>query len=40
LATKWLEAHQVYAPTVRIDVVGILQGAVGPPEIKHLRGVE
>ena len=40
LATKWLEARQVYAPMVRIDVVGIVQGAVGPPEIKHLRGVE
>ena len=39
LATKWLEARQVYAPTVRIDVVGIVQGAVGPPEINTFVGL-
>lgn len=40
LATKWLESHQIYAPVVRIDVIGIIQGVIGPPDIKHLRGVE
>ncbi len=40
LATKWLEVHQIYAPLVRIDVIGIVQGSIGAPNIKHLRGVE
>ncbi len=40
LATKWLEVHQIYAPLVRIDVIGIVQGSIGSPNIKHLRGVE
>lgn len=40
LATKWLESHQMYAPVIRFDAIAVVQGATGPPNVKHLRGVE
>jgi putative endonuclease len=39
LAGRWLHDHEVHAPGVRVDVVGVLLGRSGAPEITHLRGV-
>jgi putative endonuclease len=39
LAGRWLHENQVHAPGVRVDVVGVLLGRSGAPEITHLRGV-
>ncbi len=40
LAFRWMVAHEVHAPSVRLDVIGILQATYGPPVIEHLRGAE
>ncbi|CAB4611619.1 unannotated protein [freshwater metagenome] len=37
LAYRWLEAHQVYIPDVRIDLVSVTQPAWGGPVVEHLR---
>ncbi len=39
LATRWLIAHEVHAPQLRIDVVTVVQRAAGAPTIEHLRQV-
>lgn len=40
LAGEWLDGRAMYAPRIRIDVVGILVPVEGPAVITHLRGVE
>ena len=40
LAFRWLDAHQVHAPSVRLDVVSVLQLPSGQPLVEHLRGVD
>ena len=39
LAALWLQAHDVHAPGVRIDVVGVLLAERGAAEVEHVRGV-
>lgn len=39
LAQFWVEAHDVVAPDVRIDVVGVVQPRFGPPQVEHVRGI-
>lgn len=39
LALFWIEAHDVAAPEVRIDVVGVLQPRRGAPQVEHVRGI-
>jgi putative endonuclease len=39
LAGRWLHENQVHAPGVRVDVVGVLLGRSGAPEVTHLKGV-
>lgn len=39
LVWRWLIAHERHAPHVRIDVITVIQGHVGPPQIEHLTGV-
>lgn len=39
LAAMWLQAHDVHARGVRIDVVGVLLQRSGPPELSHVKGV-
>ena len=39
LAACWLEAHDVHAQGVRIDLVGVLLAGRGAAEVEHLRGV-
>lgn len=39
LALFWIEAHEVVAPEVRIDAVGVVQPRFGPPRIEHVRGI-
>lgn len=39
LAGSWLEAHEVHASGMRIDVVAILQRRGEPPLIEHVPGV-
>ena len=39
LAAAWLQAHEVYAPQVRIDVIGILCVPGTPPRVSHLESV-
>ncbi|CAB4885209.1 MAG: YraN family protein [Actinobacteria bacterium] len=40
LAFRWLAAHEVHAPSIRIDVVAIMQATTGAPVVEHMRGVE
>ena len=40
LAYRWLDEHEVHAPRVRIDVVGILRPLAGGIRVEHLRDVE
>ncbi len=37
LAYRWLEAHHVYVPVVRIDIVSVTQPSWGAPVVEHLR---
>lgn len=39
LAVRWLTEHDVHAPEVRFDVVGVLRPARGAASVHHLRGV-
>lgn len=39
LACAWMQAHSVSAPTIRLDVIGILAQRGDRPVIEHLRGV-
>jgi putative endonuclease len=39
LAGRWLHEHDVHARGVRVDVVGVLLGRSGAPEVTHLKGV-
>src|ERR1700712_3073222 len=39
LAGRWLHENQGHAPGVRVDVVGVLLGRSGAPEVTHLKGV-
>jgi putative endonuclease len=39
LAARWLEEHDVHAPEIRIDLVGVLLADKGAAEVEHLRGV-
>lgn len=40
LALRWLDAHQVHAPAIRIDAVGIVAETGAHPRISHVRGAE
>ena len=40
LAARWLADHEVRAPDVRIDLVGVLVPASGDVEIDHVRGID
>lgn len=39
LSLCWLDAHELYVPIVRFDVVGILLPRSGAPIITHRKGV-
>ncbi|MDO8307357.1 MAG: YraN family protein [Actinomycetota bacterium] len=39
-ALRWLDEQQVHVPTIRFDVIGIVQPRSGPPVLQHLVGVE
>ena len=39
LAARWLAEHPLRPDEVRIDVVGVLVAAGGPPRVDHLRGI-
>jgi putative endonuclease len=39
LAGSWLHEHEVHARGVRVDIVGVLLGRSGAPEVSHLKGV-
>lgn len=39
LALLWIEAHDVVAPELRVDVVGVLLPRRGPLRIEHVRGI-
>ena len=40
LALQWLDERQVFVPTIRFDVIGVLQPPVGPASIVHVRGID
>lgn len=40
LVLRWLDEQGVYAPSLRFDVVGVLQPRVGGPQVTHLVGVD
>ena len=40
LAVRWLDEHEVHAPEIRFDVIGILQPLHGRPVLTHVRGAE
>jgi putative endonuclease len=39
LAGRWMHEHDVSAPGVRIDLVGVLARERGSAEVTHVRGV-
>lgn len=39
LASLWLQEHDTWSPTLRIDVVGVLWPVGRDPEVHHLEGV-
>lgn len=39
LAALWMQAHDVHAADVRLDMVGVVSPRFGTPEIDHVRGV-
>ena len=39
LASRWMSEHGVYAPEVRIDLVGVQLDVTGPGRFDHVRGV-
>jgi putative endonuclease len=40
LALQWLDERQVFVPTIRFDVIGVLQPPAGPASIVHVRGID
>jgi putative endonuclease len=40
LALHWLDEAEIYIPTVRFDVVGVILPRRGAPIVSYLRGVE
>lgn len=40
LCYRWLVHRQAHAPSVRIDVIAVVQGRQGAPVVEHVRGVE
>jgi putative endonuclease len=39
LAARWIQDHDVHAPGIRIDVVGVLVEGRGAAQLEHVRGV-
>ena len=39
LSAQWLAGHQARPREVRIDMVGVLVGTGGEPEVIHVRGI-
>lgn len=39
LAVRWVEAHDLHPPGIRIDLVGVLLSAKGPAMLEHVRGI-
>lgn len=39
LVLRWVEAHQVSPPEVRIDLVAVLRPAKGRALVEHVRGI-
>ena len=39
LAARWMAEHDVRAPEIRVDLVGVLLAARGAAEVEHVRGV-
>ena len=39
LAQLWLDAHQMTHSWVRLDGIGIVQGAASGPRIQHIQGL-
>lgn len=39
LAARWLADHDVHAPEIRIDLVGVLLSPRGAARVEHVRGV-
>lgn len=39
LANRWVEAHDVRPPGIRIDLVGVMRGPRGAAEVEHVRGI-
>jgi putative endonuclease len=37
LAAAWLAAHDVHAPQIRFDVIGVVPRPSGPACVEHLR---
>lgn len=38
LAAAWLAAHDVHAPGIRFDVIGVVPQPAGAAAVEHLRG--
>lgn len=39
LAQRWVEAHQVSPPDVRLDLVAVVRPRRGPSQVEHVRGL-
>jgi putative endonuclease len=39
LAELWMEAHDVVAREIRLDLVGVLAPRRGPAQVEHVRGI-
>lgn len=39
LAGQWLHEHEVHAPGVRVDLVGVVLARSGAPEVTHVKAV-
>ncbi len=39
LAARWVEAHHVSPPEIRIDLVAVLQPGKGRALVEHVRGI-
>ncbi len=38
LAAAWLEVHDIHAPGIRFDVIGVVPRRAGAAVVEHLRG--